>query len=292
MDRRVLVADPGLGSTGNRFADLPEAGDVLKGPDGNILASLGKFTVWTAGVPVEYSTFALALAAATAGDIIYVPPGSYTGNWTVPNEVSILARGAEFTGAGGGGLNVGVFEFAGQGSVCCKKVSASGENAFLIGNSVSACDTGYCDVEKIELTSGGGGFVNLSFTAGGILYSRCKTIHAGDSCIAVGSVSGSCGHQHIDIGDIYLAGDSAQGVITALTANHDIVGRIDHILQIGTPTGTVGLNVQTGEINLMVNTIDADQDWNVAAAGTLRLFYGKVSGTGVGAGTILTSTPA
>jgi parallel beta-helix repeat protein len=50
---------------------------------------------------LDYATPAAAIAAATAGDTLYFPPGEYTGTLTVSKSLTVLANGAVFTGGGG-----------------------------------------------------------------------------------------------------------------------------------------------------------------------------------------------
>jgi hypothetical protein len=92
------------------------------------------------------------------------------------------------------------------------------------------------------------------------------------------------GHVHINIRDLYLAGNNARGIRTN-NANTNIIGYIDHILEIGTPTGTVGISmVDAGSIvKLVAAEIIADTVYDLTA-GSLHLLCPKVTGA-------LTGTP-
>ncbi|KKK74120.1 hypothetical protein LCGC14_2886970, partial [marine sediment metagenome] len=132
---------------------------------------------------------------------------------------------------------------------------------------------------------------NPSFGNEGILQCKAKTVIVSEDGIGVGTVTTVIGHIHVDFEDLYLAGANAIGLATSLVAGATIVGRVTHILELGASAATVAIDCNTGEINIIVQQISADTAWDVAAAGTLRIFYGAVAGAQVGAGVILTSTP-
>jgi hypothetical protein len=92
------------------------------------------------------------------------------------------------------------------------------------------------------------------------------------------------GHIHFVLNDLYLAGNNAIGLRNTNAATN-LIGYIDHILEIGTPTGTKGVQILAsgGVIKLTASEIIADEAYDIAG-GTFYLSCPKVTGT-------LTGTP-
>ena len=142
------------------------------------------------------------------------------------------------------------------------------------GRGVGGALTGVNNIRNV-----GGGGKNL-FVRPGILY-------VGASGIGVGDVSsGNAGHIHCLIPDLYLAGNGAVGILGSSQGQgaSNIVGFIDHILEIDSPTGTVGirLNAAAAAVKLMVAEIIADTAWDITA-GDLYIGCPRVVGTKTGA---------
>ena len=92
------------------------------------------------------------------------------------------------------------------------------------------------------------------------------------------------GHVHFIFNDLYLAGNNAIGLRNTNAATN-LIGYIDHILEIGTPTGTKGVQILAsgGVVKLTASEIIADEAYDIAG-GTFYLSCPKVTGT-------LTGTP-
>ena len=90
------------------------------------------------------------------------------------------------------------------------------------------------------------------------------------------------GHVHFRCGDIYLAGNSASGIYL----EHDdanVVGYVDHILEIGSPTSTVGIFIDASlaKVRIVAGEIVCDTVYNIAS-GLLYLISSNVVGTRTG----------
>jgi hypothetical protein len=98
------------------------------------------------------------------------------------------------------------------------------------------------------------------------------------------SAAAGFGHIHFILNDLYLAGNNAIGLRNTNAATN-LIGYIDHILEIGTPTGTKGIQILAsgGIVKLTASEIVADEAYDLAG-GTLYLSCPKVTGT-------LTGTP-
>ena len=69
------------------------AGDTLVDGNGNALGGLNGIVLQNGTSSVEYATITLALAAASSGDIVRVPPGTYAESFTIPAGVVVRSVG-------------------------------------------------------------------------------------------------------------------------------------------------------------------------------------------------------
>ena len=113
----------------------------------------------------------------------------------------------------------------------------------------------YLNVQEMTMGANTVGIVNLSI---GQMLVEVRRLEVGAGSFAVGDATTSVGHIHLTAGDIYLAGDNAVGLIVIGTGS--IVTRFDHILELGTPSGTVGISVNTtsGYLSAVGTQIKAD----------------------------------
>lgn len=239
-----------------------------------------------------FLTFGSATAAATAaGDVIWcLDGGTYNESIVLAANVSLIAPAATVTTPGGGGTGVGcVVSNGGDPYISVKKLIPGSGNSGVVQNDFAG--TINVDVDVIDLRSGGvNGLLNLASVAGGVMMARCRQIYVDASGVGVGSSTQNIGHIHLDSGDIYLAGNSAIGIFLGTPTT--IVGRVDHILKIGSPTGTVGIDVNSGEVSLSVSDLAADTVYDVSSGATLNLFANKLTGAvGGGTGTANVTTP-
>lgn len=210
--------------------------------------------------------------------VVVVDSGTYTEDVTLSAGVSLQAPFATLVGAL-------VLDVGCHANLLAQY--ANGDSGIMV-NCVT--NSGELSVVEIKLSDGRGvagtntGNVNFkNDSSGRVLMVRCWegfVAQGGEFC-RDGSGAGF-GHVHLLVGDVYLAGNNARGIRTN-NANTKIVGWIDHILEINSPTGTIGISmVDAGAIvALGCAEIIADEVWNISA-GDLYLTCPKLTGTKTG----------
>ena len=230
-------------------------------------------------------TIGAAITAATALTPTQSAPvviriqdsGVYAENLVLPAWVHLFGPSAEVASPGGGNtVNLDV------GSIVVLAVVTQANSGFSAVVRLDTAGTAYVKIGRIDLTGTANGILNVALTQGANLFADVDTINV-DSGFGIGDISNSIGHIHVEIGDIYLSGNGSTAL--ARIGTNSTVGRVDHILETGTPTGTTALNAISGTLDLTVRDISADTAWTVAAAGTLNLFVNRVTGTRVETGT-------
>jgi len=236
-----------------------------------------------------FLTFTEALAAASSGDVVCcLDAGSYEEELSVPAGVHIWAPNATLTTAAGGAITNAALTLDADSDVMVRAIVPKGNRSAVIR--ANTAGTARIRAQVIDCRAGGGACLfNLSFAGGGILMSEVEQVHVGTG-FGVGSITVSTGHTHVNIEDIYIHGNNGFGL--AQFGGNGIVGRVTHILEFGSPTGTVAILVNGGRVDLMAGGISADTAWTVGGAGTLSLFYNQATGVQVETGTVLKSTPA
>lgn len=228
---------------------------------------------------------ALITGGASAVSIFVQDAGTYTeelvsGSRIEPN-VSLIAPDARI---------VGRIQFRRGSFVVVGEQYASGNNQDLVELIASGTADAH-GVYRARLVDGRGVagtnrgtkcFKND--TNAEILFGFADVIYVPEDGVGIidsSSASGS-GHIHIIAQDVYLAGNDAIG-IRANTADTNVVAQIGHILEIGTPTGTIGVNVTnaSADVKLVINEIIADEVYNISA-GSLHLVCPKLVGTRTG----------
>lgn len=238
-------------------------------------------------------TFAAATAAASAGETIKcVDTGLYEESVVLPLDVSLWAPYCTIEGPGGGGTGVGcIITQGGDTTVRAHRlVPGAGESGIVQTDVAGVLNI---DVDFIDgrPNTGKDGILNLSTTAGGVTMVRARSIWVPAGGVGIGDLAVSIGHMHLDIGDIYLAGNSAIGIFLATASK--LVGRVDHLVEIsGGFTGTKGIEVSSGIANINVSDISADTTYNVDTGATLNMFVNQLTGAvGAGTGTANVTTP-
>lgn len=124
------------------------------------------------------------------------------------------------------------------------------------------------------------GFVNG--TSGGVLLSSIDALFVGEDSGGISDAVTGFGHIHFRIKDLYLAGDNAVG-IGPFTAGSNLIGYIDHILEIGTPSNTTAIacNQAGAVIKLVCAEIIADTAYDISA-GDVYITCPKITGTRTG----------
>ena len=285
VDRDDITDDPAGSSkkiqiSNVRSAGVPETRTLYVGKHGND-SNDGD------NIAGALLTFGAAITAATALTPTQAAPvaincadsGIYVENIVVPSWVSIIAEQARIDSPGGGNT-IMVDEGA---YVRFKEIrQEAGSPAAVVRLNTS----GKAHVEADDIICAGTsiGIINFAITATvGVLFARVGSIFV-ESGFAIGDASNE-GHMHVEVGDIYITGNNGVGISRGGAGS--TICRVEHILELGTPTGTIAINVgATGEIEIFVGTIVADTAWSVAAGGELNVFVASRTGALVETGTV------
>lgn len=121
-----------------------------------------------------------------------------------------------------------------------------------------------------------------NITSSSILFAEVELMFVATNGIGVREHSSTTGHIHFDIKDLYLAGNGARGIYAQGTASN-IIGKLDHILETGTPNNTTAIQISNPGcvVKITANEIIADTAYNIAA-GALYLVCPKIAGAAIG----------
>lgn len=246
------------------------------------------------GAPKLTISSAITAAAALSdkGGVFVLDAGRYAEDLTLQSGVYIHAPLARLVGdvtlVDDSYLNIGD-HYATAGKSSGGMVTLSGDDA----KAYYWCDRVMDTRGEENDASGILGFING--TSGGILHCGGRILYVGTDSGGISDTASGFGHVHFLWNDIYLAGNNALGLGT-LFANTDLIGRVDHILETGSPTGTTGISITAGECQIAINELIADTAYS-CSAGTLHIVTGaKISGTtsvtGTGSVTTVTTSTA
>lgn len=266
------------------YASDRVVGDVLNNTPDNVCYVSSTFT--EDEDRRRYTTIADALtyvatqspSVASQWEII-VYPGVYAESVTMLSWVHLTMRTGQITG---------VVTLADNSRVRVDRV-VSTTSAMVLP--AGATETATVEANYLEVGSGTA-LSNLSSTTG-VLMGWVKQIVITGGGLGVGDFTAN-GHIHAIVGDIYLEGNSATGVISA-AGGKAITGRIDHILVSGAPTNPRGLVVLSGgQLDLVVSEllIPTGVAYIVYAGGELNLFVNEISGAETDSGGTIDVTKA
>jgi hypothetical protein len=271
--------------TAQAIAALAEGGALLDQIATIYVSKAGDNSNSGLSVNVPKLTIAAALGevsvifdeAAATVRIDVLDAGEYTENLTIPSWVHVRAPAATLRGT------VSIEAYA---SFVIGRHVATTNNAIMAQHGGESGPAFYS--ANISDGRGGTGVRNIRNVGGGgrNFFAHVGVLYVGNQGIGVGDVStGDAGHIHIEIPDLYLAGNNAIGILGASQGigNGDIVGWVDHILEIGTPTGTVGISLTAAgaSVKLVAAEIIAATAYSITA-GSLYLACPKITGTQTG----------
>src|SRR6056297_2061494 len=296
QDRATLKGYFNTGDTPTeaQFADLIDTAaedaataTVYVSKDGNdtndgTIQTLPKLTLASAMTQAD----ALIVAGATGVRIEVLDGGSYTeaSAFVVSENVFVSAPAATYTGpvtiSANAGFEIDTHYAASNGNRMANRNFTSDGPSFYRANISDGRGSAGTITNTRNIANTAGADKNM-FAEIGVLYV------AQDGEGMEDDSSGSAGHIHFRIGDIYLAGNNAQG-IRAGGATSNIIGYVDHILEIGTPTNTRGVHVLNAGAVVKVTAAEiiADTAYEVSA-GDLYLNCQKITGTQTGTPTQL-----
>lgn len=280
-DNYVLTYDHSTGkisleaSAGITLSDATSTVYVSKdGNDSNDGLSVDALKLTIGSAITQASS--LITGGADSVKIEVLDGGTYTENFTIPEDVHL--HGTAIT-------VIGSITITGNSS--CKihaHYPASSSSTMLTTTGSSGIAHYYSNISEGRGTGGSltgtNNYVNNS--TGAILFVRTNVTYVAASGVGINSGATFGGHIHFRTYDLYLAGNSATG-ISLNNASSDVVGYIDHILEVGSPTGTTGIaiNNASAQAKLYANEIIADTAYNITA-GNLYLVCPKITGTKTG----------
>jgi hypothetical protein len=215
------------------MGDSPIGGIVGEGPGIDLLGpfvGLGGDTFLLyddGGNPVaEYATLTLALAVASAGQVVITPAGTFTENVTVPAGVGVRSIGNNT-------IIVGSITLGGNASFLASitislTVNQSGAIASIIGPPSGEAMVGDCNI--VIVNNGAGDAYVIQMGNGDLIVKntrgRCYTNGGGDALTVYGvpDSTGKCQTQDCMLDAITTGGGDGHGAATDGTADFDIRG--------------------------------------------------------------------
>jgi len=280
------------GSISSSFAPLIDNQNILwvgkHGSDSNDGKTIEK----------AFLTFGAALSASSAGIVVVcLDSGIYNESIIVPENRSVYAPSATIQDSGGGYYN-GVVEFTGDNSSVTFHSIISAQKTAVYKALTGNGGTNWLYADKIVQTGTVGvGVFNFdtgAVVAPAVILANVNSIFTERVGVGCDVIAG--GHMHVKVGDLYLQANNAVGVGNYGTSS--VVGRVDHIVQLGTLTGLIGVwhgAGGAGFINLNISTIDVGAS-NTAyngSNGTINMFLNYLASGNIGASgaTINVTTP-
>jgi hypothetical protein len=246
------------------------------GDDNNSgLSAFGAKRTIAAGISAASSL----ISGGQAGVRIDVLDGAtYTENFTVSAGMHLTALSATIVGqitlTSDASVNVNYHYAASNSQVMLEKSGGTG-HGFYTANKSDGRGTG-------GLLTGVQNFNNS--TNGSVLVIRTGICYVSADGVGIGNRAGGFGHIHFNLADLYLAGNNAIG-IQATYNNSDIIGYVDHILEINSPTGTTGILVSHASAIVKLTATEIKATLGAAyniSAGTLHLVCSRMLGTRTG----------
>lgn len=201
--------------------------------------------------------------------------GIYTENISIPSNVKLFGESA--TVVGGITLlensSVDIFKHYasanGQNMVNKESPGSSEYTSFIIDTRGLAGNlSGVTAIRNVSSNS--------------ILFVDNQKIFVGLNSTGIFDNSAQSGHIHFNSKDIYLTGNNAIGING--NNNSNIIGFVDHILPIGSPTGTVAIRTGNASATIKVSGLEiiSETAYNIHAGSDVQLVIPKIVGTRIG----------
>lgn len=200
--------------------------------------------------------------------------GTYsTGNWTVDDNNDIFAPSATVDArlVIRDSVNVDLYRLVDDGS------------AFPTINKNSGDQNAYVRIKEIDMrgidgtNTGGVGIRNQG--GGGIIVVNADKLYVCADGVGIGDQATGFGHCHLQVEDLYMAGNNAVA-IQSLNSNASIIVRAGHILKLGTPTDTTAIDgsISGSEIFVITNQVVADTAITVANGAKVYIQSTEIEG--------------
>jgi len=223
---------------------------------------------------------ALTPSANNRIEIRILDAGTYSESLLIlPEYVDIVGLSATITNAGAHNtiqqgaytlINVYQLKNDGAGPACLVGANSTGDR--------------HANITKIDVTAGGAtGVINFAISNDGEMYLRCTHLDIGTGVgISDASLDGSI---EFNVGSIDIYGNNGVGIKVS-GASSLVGGRVTHIQPIGGATGTIGLDVDSGTLDVNVHHLFTANAYDVEAGAMLNLFCNRLTGTELNDGTV------
>lgn len=215
--------------------------------------------------------------------VVIVDSGEYTETVAQPDYVDIDGSLATVRGTVTLGNEVQLRLF---------RLSATTDGTTLL-NKTSGDNTSFCYVNEVDGTGatgseqpGEGSIVNTfcvkNTASPGIFFLFTPKIWVPENGEGIGDSTVGQGHLHVNVEDLYLAGDNALGIAGNIV-NSSLIVRFGHILETGNHSGTVGIKMgSSGDCYAVGTQIIADTVWDVNVNRNLRIVCPDTQGAYIG----------
>jgi hypothetical protein len=215
--------------------------------------------------------------------IVIVDSGEYTENIAQPDYVDIDGSLATVRGTVTLGDEVQLRLF---------RISATADGTTLL-DKTSGDNTSFCYINEVDGTGaigseqpGQGSIVNTfcvkNTASPGIFFLFTPKIWVPQNGEGIGDSTVGQGHLHVNVEDLYLAGDNALGIAGNIV-NSSLIVRFGHILETGSHSGTVGIKMgSSGDCYAVGAQIIADTVWDVNVNRNLRIVCPDTQGSYIG----------
>jgi hypothetical protein len=238
-----------------------------------------------------FLTIGAAITAASAlspglysrVSIVIVDSGEYAENIAQPDYVDIDGPLATVRGTVTLGDEVQLRLF---------RISATANGTTLL-DKTSGDNTSFCYINEVDGTGatgaeqpGQGSIVNTfcvkNTSSPGIFFLFTPKIWVPQNGEGIGDSTVGQGHLHVNVEDLYLAGDNALGIAGNIV-NSSLIVRFGHILETGSHSGTVGIKMgSSGDCYAVGTQIIADTVWDVNVNRNLRIVCPDTQGSYIG----------
>lgn len=223
---------------------------------------------------------AAAAAALVAGgqrtaQVLVMDAGVYTEDLDISNGVHVTAPAATLAGT---------ITLGNDASITLNRQYATANNQTLVDKG-GGTGHGFYRANVLDGRGLAGGFTGgtalRNASNGSVRFGFAGALFVPANGQGVADGAPNFGHVHFWTPDLYLAGNAAVGISAA--ANSNFIGYIDHVLEIGNPTGTIAIRLTHAAAVVKLNAAEiiADTAYQITN-GALYITCPKLDGTRTG----------
>ena len=219
------------------------------------------------GNPGAYATIQAAITAASAGELVYVMPGTYTEALTMKAGVDVFGPMADVVGTiAGAACSVKIRDYT--GAVTSAADFDLDVRDHTIATGVIGCTfavAGRSVYTARDVTCAGTGIGVLSTHASGELTYTADHVSVATG-FAAGNLSGISGHLHYTAKTIEFTG-AGSGIVVA--GDGHVVGSVDTFE--GAAGTAINVLVDAGKVQMTVREINTTAAWTTVTGGEIEL---------------------